>query len=151
MTVAGKLLATIWRIFEGARIYYPQYNPQDSFDNVDNRLGFPKRCESCWTLRLEKTAQFSVNNGIGAFTTTLLISPHQDIERIKDISMDLASKYKLEFISRPFRRLFSQGRKTAKQKALYRQNYCGCVFSEQERQSKIKNFPSKRDPENREK
>ncbi len=118
--------------FESAEVFYPQYHPQEFFDNVDYKLGFPARCEFCWKLRLEKTAEFAKDNKMDAFTTTLLVSPHQDIDKINDIGKELSCKYELEFISRPFRKLFSKGRKDAKEKGLYRQNYCGCMFSEME-------------------
>ncbi|MDP8234299.1 MAG: epoxyqueuosine reductase QueH [Candidatus Saelkia tenebricola] len=118
-------------------VFYPQYNPKEFFEALGCKLDFPKRCRSCWELRLEKTALFAKENNFSSFTTTLLISPYQDQEVIKSIGNSLAKEYGIEFIDRNFRKLFSQSRHTAKEKNLYRQNYCGCLFSEIERDNKI--------------
>jgi hypothetical protein len=93
----------------------------------------PNRCIDCWQLRLEETAKFAKENGFSAFTTTLLISPYQSEEKLKEIAEALANKYNVEFIFRHFRKFYPQGRKIAKALGLYRQNYCGCLLSEWER------------------
>ena len=122
---------------DGFSVFYPQYNPKEFFKALDCKLDFPERCSSCWELRLKKTASFAKENNFSSFTTTLLISPYQDQEVIKNIGNSLAEEYSIEFISRNFRKLYSQSRKAAKEKDLYRQNYCGCLFSEIERDNKI--------------
>jgi len=91
------------------------------------------RCETCYRLRLEKTAAYAALNGFSAFTTTLLISPYQNHDAIKCIGQEFASKYKVEFLYRDFRPLFREGQSLARAKGFYMQKYCGCVFSEEER------------------
>jgi predicted adenine nucleotide alpha hydrolase (AANH) superfamily ATPase len=95
---------------------------------------FPDRCRSCYELRLEKTAEQARANGFEAFTTTLLISPYQDIEGIETIGQTLAEKYNVQFYFRDFRPYFREAMTLAKELGLYRQKYCGCIFSREERQ-----------------
>ena len=76
------------------------------------------------------------NTGYDAFTTTLLISPYQNHEVLKEIGEEMAEKYGLTFLYRDFRPGFREGQTTARKLGLYMQKYCGCVFSEEERYSK---------------
>jgi len=92
-----------------------------------------ERCGLCWELRLSETASFAKNNGFDAFTTTLLISPYQDHEKVKRIGEEIASKNGIAFYYQDFRPGFRDGQEQAKRENLYRQKYCGCVFSELER------------------
>lgn len=100
------------------------------------------RCPMCWWTRLEKAAKFAKENGFEAFTTTLLGSPYQDHDIIKEIGEDLAKKTELKFYYKDFRIGFKGSRDTAKSKGIYCQNYCGCIFSEKERLEK-KEAPAK--------
>ena len=100
------------------------------------RLLFPqteRNCEKCYTMRLEKTAFFAAGAGYEAFSTTLLISPYQDHEKIKSIGELMAKKYSIDFLYRDFRPLFQEGQALAREKGFYMQKYCGCIFSEEER------------------
>jgi len=106
--------------------------------------GTEKRCNNCYRLRLEKTALFAVNEGFEAFTTTLLISPHQDHDAINCIAQETALKYGIEFYYRDFRPLFRESQNIGRSSGMYIQKYCGCIFSEEERYSKsILNTQSK--------
>jgi len=98
-----------------------------------------KRCYNCLLMRLEKTAFFAASAGFTAFTTTLLISPHQDHDEIKSIGEALAKKYSIDFLYRDFRPLFREGQDSARSKGYYMQKYCGCIFSEEERFFKTSN------------
>ena len=71
--------------------------------------------------------------GYDAFTTTLLISPYQNHEVLKEVGQEMAEKYGLTFLYRDFRPGFREGQTTARELGLYMQKYCGCVFSEEER------------------
>lgn len=96
----------------------------------------PRRCERCYYLRLEKTAKLAKSLNYTAFSTTLLQSPFQYHELIREIGEELAERYGIEFFYEDWR----QGYRTGKEKALalgiYRQKYCGCIFSEEERFSR---------------
>jgi len=129
-------------------VHYIDYNPRDYFKNIAGEVEAPGRCFSCWELRLEKTAQFARENNIPAFTSTLLVSPYQSQEKLKELGMDAALKYGVEFIYRNFRRFYSLGNKKSKELGLYRQNYCGCLFSELERYEKVKSKSGKLKVEN---
>lgn len=92
-----------------------------------------ERCRRCWDMRLQETAAFAKANGFDAFSSTLLASPMQDHERIRKIGESIAYKEGIEFYYRDFRPAFEDAQKQAKKMSLYRQQYCGCIFSEQER------------------
>ena len=93
----------------------------------------PERCEYCYRLRLKKTAQRAAENGYGAFSTTLLISPHQNHDLIHQIGEEYAHEYGIEFFYKDFRPWFREGQKKARERNSYMQKYCGCIFSEEER------------------
>lgn len=90
-----------------------------------------KRCEKCFYLRLDKTAQIAVKNNIKYFTTTLTVSPHKDSEQIFKTGEEIASKYNLEFLQYNFKKQngYKISREIAKENNMYIQKYCGCVFS----------------------
>jgi predicted adenine nucleotide alpha hydrolase (AANH) superfamily ATPase len=91
------------------------------------------RCRMCYRLRLEKTAEACIDAGIRTFSTTLLASPYQRHDMIKDTGESVAADYGLAFRYRDFRPGFRQGQAMAREMGLYMQGYCGCVFSEYER------------------
>ena len=91
---------------------------------------FPQRCKYCYRLRMEKTALATKENGCDAFCTTLLISPYQNHELLKEEAERAAEKYQTSFLYRDFRPLFREGQRKARTLGLYMQKYCGCIFSE---------------------
>ena len=115
-----------------------EYGLDEFCKNVVNNL--KKRCEEyCYIKRLERTAKFAKENGYDAFSTTLLISPYQRHEVIREISEKIAKKYNIEFLYRDFREGFKEGQAKARELGLYMQKYCGCIFSEEERYLRQKN------------
>ncbi len=96
-----------------------------------------KRCSICYEMRLEKTALFSRNLGIKIFTTTMFSSIHQDLELIKEKGKILAARYNLEFLPLDLKQFYQEGKSIAKKWHLYSQRYCGCFFSELEREGII--------------
>ena len=80
-------------------------------------------------MRLEEAAAFAKDNGFDAFTTTLLVSPYQKHDLIKELGDKIAHKYGVEFFYRDFRPGFRQGQQQAKEMELYRQKFCGCIIS----------------------
>jgi len=93
----------------------------------------PKRCEVCYYLRLSKTAKKARELGFSAISTTLLYSPFQFHGLIKDIGEEVAKKEGLSFYYKDFRPYYYEGKKLAVESGIYRQKYCGCIFSEKER------------------
>lgn len=119
------------------------YQPTEYFSAIQGQEKNKKnRCPLCYRLRLEKTARYAKEHGFPIYTSTLLISPHQDIDLIKKIGQELAKQYQLEFYSatdnnskkkyKGFRPGFAFGRQIAKAENMYRQHYCGCIFSQNE-------------------
>lgn len=92
-----------------------------------------ERCQYCFRLRLSETAKIALQKGFDAFTTTLLISPHQKHELVREIGNDVAKEKGIKFLYADLRRRYSDSRSMTKPLALYRQQYCGCVYSEWER------------------
>ncbi|MFH1853706.1 MAG: epoxyqueuosine reductase QueH [Candidatus Omnitrophota bacterium] len=117
----------------GFKVIYPAYKIEEYFRKVASKEDSPQRCGLCWELRLRETACFAKKNGFNAFTTTLLISPYQDHEIIKELSETIAKDEGIEFYYRDFRKGFRASQEDAKKIDMYRQKYCGCVFSELER------------------
>ena len=89
------------------------------------------RCEICFTQRLEKTAILARDNGFDLFTTTLSVSPHKNAELINSIGEKLAEKYGVQFLPCNFKKQngYLRSVELSKEYGLYRQNYCGCVYS----------------------
>ena len=113
-------------------IFEEDYGLREFTKNVINDLD--GRCKNyCYRIRLEKTVQYAKENGYDTFTTTLLVSPYQNHEGIKEIGEELANKYGLKFLYRDFRPGFRQGQAKARELGLYMQKYCGCIFSEESR------------------
>jgi hypothetical protein len=92
-----------------------------------------ERCQHCFRLRLSKTAETALKNGFDAFTTTLLISPQQKHDLIRRIGNNLAKEKGLAFLYADLRKRYSDSRRMTKPLELYRQQYCGCIYSEWER------------------
>lgn len=82
---------------------------------------------------MERAALFARDNGFDAFTTTLLASPYQDHDKVRNICEDVAGKAGIKFYYKDFRPGFRASHEEAKSKGIYCQNYCGCIFSEKER------------------
>ncbi len=92
-----------------------------------------ERCLLCFEMRLLKTADIAVNEGFDAFTSTLLISPHQKHDLIREIGNQVAQKHGTTFLYADLRKRYSDSRHFTKPLDLYRQQYCGCIYSEWER------------------
>ncbi|MFC1903799.1 epoxyqueuosine reductase QueH [Chloroflexota bacterium] len=96
-----------------------------------------ERCQYCFRLRLSKTAEMAHQMNSGAFTTTLLISPQQKHELLREIGNELAEEKGIEFLYADLRKRYSDSRHRTKGLNLYRQQYCGCIYSEWERYANI--------------
>jgi hypothetical protein len=91
------------------------------------------RCFYCYTVRLRATAELAQRIQYHYFSTTLLYSIYQKHNMIKAIGEELASQYHLEFLYHDFREGWQEGIEISKKMELYRQKYCGCIYSEKER------------------
>jgi hypothetical protein len=91
------------------------------------------RCRHCYYDRLKYTAIIAKKGNFDAFSTTLLYSKFQNHQLIKEIGQALAQDYGMKFYYEDFREYWKEGIKLSKQKKMYRQQYCGCIYSEKER------------------
>jgi predicted adenine nucleotide alpha hydrolase (AANH) superfamily ATPase len=94
------------------------------------------RCGLCYDMRLEAVVAQARKSGADAFTTTLLYSRYQNHELIRHKAELLAEQYKIPFLYYDFRQGWQQGIDISREMGLYRQSYCGCIYSEQERYDK---------------
>jgi predicted adenine nucleotide alpha hydrolase (AANH) superfamily ATPase len=91
------------------------------------------RCRHCFRLRLLTTAATAREMGLSAFSTSLLISPHQQHDLLGSVGWELAGETGLDFIYADLRKRYSESRRITKNRQLYSQQYCGCLYSEGER------------------
>ncbi len=101
-----------------------------------------KRCPKCFNLRLEKTAKKAKEENFDYFGTSLTVSPYKNAEILNKIGKMLEEKYQVTFLPSDFKKKngYKESIELSKKYHLYRQDYCGCIFSKEEReqQKKIK-------------
>ncbi len=115
-----------------------EYTPEDFYENI---RGYEKekeggnRCTICYDLRLKEAAIYAKERGFDYFTTTLSISPLKDAKRLNDIGMKLAKEYDVKYLVSDFKKKngYKRSVELSKEYGLYRQDYCGCVYSMVER------------------
>lgn len=121
-------------------VYDESYSPgafiKGAREHTGVKKGFPpkgKRCEYCYSERLEATAREAKERGFESFSSSLLYSHSQDHEMIKKAGLEFAGKYGVDFYYEDFRPLWGAGIQESKRLGLYRQKYCGCAYSKIER------------------
>lgn len=119
------------------------YDANEFFDTVKGLETEPEgggRCLKCFELRLEKTAQLAKEQGFDFFTTTLTISPHKNAQILNDVGGKMASKYGVDYLFSDFKKKngYRRSCELSEKYGLYRQNYCGCVFSKIEAEKREK-------------
>ncbi len=112
------------------------YGLKTWLEALEGRLDFNTRCPVCYRIRLEETARRARELKIPAISTTLLYSRYQRHDNIAAIGREAAEKQGLEFYYEDFRKGWQQGIDESLELGIYRQPYCGCIFSEAERYSK---------------
>jgi len=91
------------------------------------------RCRFCYHDRLEQTAKYAKKGKFDYFTTTLLYSKFQDHKLIKEMGEALAKEYGITFFYKDLRQFWKEGIERSKTEDMYRQQYCGCIYSERDR------------------
>jgi epoxyqueuosine reductase len=112
-------------------IYRNEYRLEEFLANVASNP--VDRCLYCYSSRLEATAAEARRRGFEAFTTTLLYSRYQKHDIIREAGERFAEIYGIPFYYADFRRGWQEGIANSKKMELYRQQYCGCIYSEKER------------------
>ena len=91
------------------------------------------RCITCYSARLEATARLARKSRFDAFTTTLLYSKQQKHALVRSIAEEASRKFGIPFHYEDFRAGWQEGQEAARQSGMYRQQYCGCIYSERDR------------------
>ena len=96
------------------------------------------RCTICFKLRLEKTAELAKKNNYDYFCSTLTVSPYKNAKLINEIGNELAKKYQIKWLYSDFKKNdgYKKSIELSKKYNLYRQNYCGCIYSKKEQEEK---------------
>jgi len=102
-------------------------------DYLTMLLSAEDRCRACFDERLSATAGKAAEMGIGLFSTTLSVSPYQDQEAIIKAGETAGTEYGVKFVYRDFRSLYRESIRISREAGMYRQPYCGCIFSERDR------------------
>ena len=115
-------------------LIFMDYNDDEFYSKVkgleEEREG-GKRCEVCYKLRLEKTAQVAKEKGFDYFTSTLSVSPYKNADKLNKIGQELENIYDIKYICSDFKKNegYKNSIKNSKEYGLYRQDYCGCEYS----------------------
>lgn len=129
-----KRLISLMDFVNPVRIIEGEYKPKNFYDAVKGLEDEPeggKRCVKCFKLRLEASAQKAKELGSDYFTTTLTISPLKNAGLLNNIGAQYAEKYGVNWLYSDFKKKEGYKRSIAlsREYSLYRQNYCGCIFS----------------------
>ena len=116
------------------KLYDIDYENELYHDKVvgyENEKEGGQRCHLCYELRLEKTALIASQNNFAYFCTTLTVSPYKNAQVINELGESLAKKYNLNWLYSDFKKRdgYKKSILLSKEYNLYRQNYCGCLFS----------------------
>ncbi len=115
------------------------YEPEQFFEKVKGLEKEPeggKRCEVCFRLRLEQTAKAAVETGgFDHFTTSLTISPLKNAPLLNALGEEIGTQYGIPFLPSDFKKKngYKRSIELSKEYDLYRQDFCGCIFSEQKK------------------
>ena len=115
------------------------YVPEEFFTAVRGLEYIPEggeRCFVCYRLRLERSAQYAAEHGFDYFCSTLSISPMKNAAKLNEIGAELSELYPVKLLPSDFKKKggYLRSIELSREYGLYRQNYCGCVFSKQEAQ-----------------
>jgi epoxyqueuosine reductase len=112
-------------------IFKDEYKLKDFLRKASFREN--NRCQFCYYDRLKYAAIIAKKGNFDFFTTSLLYSKFQNHELVREIGESLAKEYKIKFYYEDFREYWKEGIQISKEKKMYRQQYCGCIFSEEDR------------------
>ncbi|MCD6231950.1 epoxyqueuosine reductase QueH [Candidatus Aerophobetes bacterium] len=122
----------IWAEKEKIRVIYEnEYGLRKFLRQVVYRE--ERRCFFCYQMRLEKTAIFARRGKFDYFGSTLLFSPHQNQKIFREIIEELSKKYKVKPYLKQGKEWHKKSMELSKKMGLYHQQYCGCIYSEEER------------------
>lgn len=114
-----------------------KYEPEKFFEMAKGLQNIPEggeRCFKCYEMRQRGAAVYAAENGFEFFTTTLSISPHKNAAKLNEIGLKLEKEYGIRYLVSDFKKKggYLKSIEYSRQYDLYRQNYCGCVYSKME-------------------
>ncbi len=120
-----------------------RYEPKEFIDIAKGLEEAPEggeRCFKCYRLRLEEAAKYAKSNNYDFFTTTLSISPHKNADKLNEIGEELSSIYEINYLYADFKKKggYQRSIELSKKYDLYRQDFCGCIYSKIERDKQRK-------------
>ena len=116
-----------------------RYNPKEFFDisvGLEKEKERGKRCYKCYELRLKETAKVAEELNFDYFTTTLSISPYKNSKWLNEIGENLNKEFKPTYLYADFKKKngYKRSIELSQEYGLYRQDYCGCIYSKKERE-----------------
>lgn len=119
-----------------------RYDPKEFFRAIrgfEQEKEGSERCFRCYRLRLEETARLAKEKGFDYFGTTLSISPYKNSQVLNEIGKELEEKYQVSYLYADFKKKngYHRSIELSKQYGLYRQDYCGCIYSKKEREERV--------------
>jgi len=103
---------------------------QEAVRGLEDRPG--ERCRACFRVRLGAAAEHAAALGCDAVATTLTVSPYQDPEAIREAGEDVCARAGVAFLVTDFRERYPEATRRSRDLGMYRQNYCGCRYSDEE-------------------
>ena len=124
---------------DDVRVVEGEYDPQRFYELVRGHEEDPEggeRCGICFEMRLRKTAEYARSIGAEYFTTTLSISPLKNAQRLNELGTAIAGEFGMHYLLSDFKKKDGYRRSCvlSEEHGLYRQDFCGCVFSKMERE-----------------
>ncbi len=117
-----------------------EYQPTEYYEQIKGLEREPEggnRCFVCYEMRLREAAKHAANMDFDYYTTTLSISPHKNAEKLNEIGERLGKEYTISYLPSDFKKKngYKRSVELSKEYNLYRQDYCGCVFSRRDKQT----------------
>lgn len=110
---------------------YEKEKYEKTINGLENELEGGSRCFKCYHLRMEETAKLAKEMNFDYFTTTLSISPYKNASKLNEIGEELEKEYGIKYLYADFKKKdgYKKSIELSKKYNLYRQNYCGCIYS----------------------
>lgn len=127
--------------YSDVSIFSPNYDAREFFDAVRGMEALPEggeRCRICYELRLRRCAEMARDGGFDYFTTTLSISPYKNAVWLNEIGGALEAEYGVPYLYSDFKKKngYRRSIELSAEYGLYRQDYCGCIYSKLESEKK---------------
>ncbi len=142
---AGELEGLLKKMgLDNVNLVREEYDDREFFDRVKGLENEPERgarCTVCYRLRLERAVEYAKKNGFDYITTTLSISPYKDADRLVSIGEKLAEGRNVKYLTSDFKKKngYKRSIELSSEYGLYRQDYCGCVYSKNEKRKSDEN------------